>query len=134
MIVLPSRSHRAISALPSPECSGSENQKCCSINLCALKARCWYMVECMSVWYRRHPERWHHLPTLPSCDVVWWPGATPTILSVLSFFRHNPGDICCPDTFDDTRTRVMTRGHVSRHPPSSAAVGEYSDKYNSYRV
>ena len=47
------------------------------------------------------------LPTLPSCDVVWWPGATPTILSVLSFFRHSPGDICCPDTF-----RLMTSGHV----------------------
>ena len=28
----------------------------------------------------------------------------------------------------------MTRGHVSRHPPSSAAVGEYSDEYYSYRV
>ena len=28
----------------------------------------------------------------------------------------------------------MTRGHMSRHPPSSAAVGEYSDEYYSYRV
>ena len=28
----------------------------------------------------------------------------------------------------------MTRGHVSRQRPSSAAVGEYSDEYYSYRV
>ena len=121
---------------PSLECSGSENQKCCSINLFALKARCWFSgtVPSAGVWCMVSPTpgKMASPSPSPSCDVVRWPGAARAGL-------HHPHHPQCPQLLQTQpgghlqsrqRTRAQTRGHVSKHLPSSA-VGEYSDEYNS---
>ena len=121
------------------ECSGSENQKCCSINLFALKARCWFSgtVQGAGVWCMVSPTpgKMASPSPSPSCDVVRWPGAARAGLhhrQCPQLLLTQPGGHLQSrlDTCPDTRTRAHTRGHVSRHHPSSA-VGEYSDEYNS---